>query len=557
VRCWGDNSNGQLGDGTTTDRSTPVSVSSLGGTAVAIVAGWEHTCAVLSGGSVRCWGRNYNGQLGDGSTTDCSTPASVSSLVSVLISCSPGSTRSNPTEACSQCAPGAFVYGGSTKCCPCSGGKYSDTAGSSVCKDCSAGKYSRPGASSVSACLVCPSGTSLSSASFSCEICPLYAWSVNGLPCSPLHPAIIAALLSLTGIVWVAIDGFREGRSFYSSSRHMFVIVMASGDFVSDVFFASSGYAFSSTALQAASVTFLFTPVFGYLFWMYDQSLFRLLDISDPATSYVPFVPVLLSFAQHVHVFMVSSSIAVYNYLTTWASTHLNVRQDKSAFYRFFQADMTELENALLALLVAVVLLPVMALGWLLISLLAFLLLALSDAIVLLVVWTAAYGSFVLTNVLYHFLGFLATVTKVLLAPSFVRWWVRGLNPKHDVENMQTNRCANVLTLSEITLESLPQMVIVVVNNAQRSGGWSPVSIVAFSFSTLFLFSQVWRYTTKALCKGIPLLEIPLVEDASKVPESKVVRPSASNSTAPARHAFSAVPQGVIDSKHESRIEVA
>ena len=81
VRCWGNNDSGQLGDGTTssTPTPTPVTVSGIT-TATAIAAGFHHTCALLAGGSVECWGRNSSGQLGDGTTTDSSTPVSVIGL---------------------------------------------------------------------------------------------------------------------------------------------------------------------------------------------------------------------------------------------------------------------------------------------------------------------------------------------------------------------------------------------------------------------------------------------------------------------------------------------
>lgn len=83
VKCWGWNSRfddptaitgsgGQLGDGTTIDRMAPVTVIAGPGSASpltgvkAITAGWFHTCALLVDGTVKCWGTNWEGQLGDG-----------------------------------------------------------------------------------------------------------------------------------------------------------------------------------------------------------------------------------------------------------------------------------------------------------------------------------------------------------------------------------------------------------------------------------------------------------------------------------------------------------
>lgn len=80
VKCWGANWDGQLGDGSVFSRTTPVGVIGLGEPAVAISAGMGHTCAVIGSGAVKCWGRNDYGQLGDGTTTYRTTPGSVVGL---------------------------------------------------------------------------------------------------------------------------------------------------------------------------------------------------------------------------------------------------------------------------------------------------------------------------------------------------------------------------------------------------------------------------------------------------------------------------------------------
>jgi len=76
VDCWGYNMFGQLGDGTTTDSSTPVAVGRITG-ATAVSAGTSHTCVVTGAGSVDCWGANAAGQLGDTTTDNSSTPVVV------------------------------------------------------------------------------------------------------------------------------------------------------------------------------------------------------------------------------------------------------------------------------------------------------------------------------------------------------------------------------------------------------------------------------------------------------------------------------------------------
>jgi alpha-tubulin suppressor-like RCC1 family protein len=74
ARCWGVNASGQLGDGTRTDHWLPVRVLNYAGTVQARIAGivatHRHSCARLTDGTARCWGFNTYGALGDGTTTD-------------------------------------------------------------------------------------------------------------------------------------------------------------------------------------------------------------------------------------------------------------------------------------------------------------------------------------------------------------------------------------------------------------------------------------------------------------------------------------------------------
>ena len=76
VKCWGYGSYGQLGNGSTSNQSTPVSVSGIS-TATSVSAEHNHTCTVLSGGTVKCWGYGGYGRLGNGDTETQTTPVGV------------------------------------------------------------------------------------------------------------------------------------------------------------------------------------------------------------------------------------------------------------------------------------------------------------------------------------------------------------------------------------------------------------------------------------------------------------------------------------------------
>lgn len=94
--CWGYNEEGQIGDGTTTSRLTPVAVAIPAGTILASVSpGGTHTCGLTPAGAAYCWGKNSRGQVGDGTTTDRLTPVAVTMPTGVtLTSLALGNTHS-------------------------------------------------------------------------------------------------------------------------------------------------------------------------------------------------------------------------------------------------------------------------------------------------------------------------------------------------------------------------------------------------------------------------------------------------------------------------------
>ena len=81
VWCWGGNGQGQLGDASNTNRSSPVWVSTLAASAISVSAGdgflSAHSCAVLADGRVQCWGGGTQGQLGNNGTSSSNVPVTV------------------------------------------------------------------------------------------------------------------------------------------------------------------------------------------------------------------------------------------------------------------------------------------------------------------------------------------------------------------------------------------------------------------------------------------------------------------------------------------------
>lgn len=121
VRCWGNNANGRLGDGTSQSSLVPVNVAGLGSGVASISLGANHGCALTVSGAVKCWGQNSGGQLGNNSTTTSLVPVDVVGLSSGAVSVSAGAaftcakTASGGAKCWGSNGGGQLGNGGSTR----------------------------------------------------------------------------------------------------------------------------------------------------------------------------------------------------------------------------------------------------------------------------------------------------------------------------------------------------------------------------------------------------------------------------------------------------------
>jgi alpha-tubulin suppressor-like RCC1 family protein len=105
VYCWGDNDLGQLGDGTTAPRSVAGLVDGLGSGVISISVGADFACALLTGGTVACWGDNALGELGTGSGVSARVPTPVPGLAGVT------AISAGVTAACAVANAGVYCWG--------------------------------------------------------------------------------------------------------------------------------------------------------------------------------------------------------------------------------------------------------------------------------------------------------------------------------------------------------------------------------------------------------------------------------------------------------------
>lgn len=110
--CWGGNSYGELGDGTITTRLNPARVRGLGAGMQTLATGTYSTCAIDAGGRAWCWGRNSEGQVGDGTTGQATAPVAVDTSAAGFGQGNIATIATGGSHACAINAAGrAFCWG--------------------------------------------------------------------------------------------------------------------------------------------------------------------------------------------------------------------------------------------------------------------------------------------------------------------------------------------------------------------------------------------------------------------------------------------------------------
>ena len=142
----GEEDEGQIGDGSTDNSVAPDPVSIPSGLTVSSISAADYgACAVLSDSNTYCWGSNDHGQIGDGSTTDRTTPISVVNLPSETsqIACSAGTYQASTGQSsCDDADSGYYVdTTASTSQTACAAGTYQASTGQSSCDDADSGYY--------------------------------------------------------------------------------------------------------------------------------------------------------------------------------------------------------------------------------------------------------------------------------------------------------------------------------------------------------------------------------------------------------------------------------
>jgi hypothetical protein len=207
VKCWGRNGYGRLGYGDTRDRGDDagetgdaLSAVALGAgrTAVSIVAGSAHTCALLDDRTVKCWGRNGYGRLGYGDTRDRgdgagemgdALPALALGAPTALL---PSPLQVNAATDCT-CLAGYSAEADGVACAACGAGTYKEAAGAGSCTACPAHTSSTAGSTALVDC-TCEAGYSAEADGVACAACGAgtYKSATGAGSCTPCEAGTYA-----------------------------------------------------------------------------------------------------------------------------------------------------------------------------------------------------------------------------------------------------------------------------------------------------------------------------------------------------------------------------